>query len=166
MDTRTVETLGEAKSMSEERTFQEDVGDKQLLRHVLLEQTDEVMRRLREENMKCRTAYLIFRNTDFTKHTRRTTLNRPTDSSNEIFACIEKLLGQEDFYGKKVRLIGMGVTHFGDDQEPQLDLFGQKKTEEVKTKSIDAARDIIAQKFGKDTLKRAALTPQADHTRP
>lgn len=156
-DDRVIETIRETLSMSRENTFQEDVSDRELLRKALLGQVDSICRRLRGHAMVCRTAVLIFRNTDFTKHTRRATLARPTDSTPEIFDAIRELFEKEDFYGKKVRLIGAGVaglSEAGRGEEEQLDLFSRR---EKKKKDAGKVLDRIIDKFGDDAMTRASL---------
>lgn len=156
-DERAVETFRETLSMSRENTFQEDVSDRETLRRSLLDQVDSVCRRLRSHSMLCRTAVLIFRNTDFDKHSRRTTLARPTDSTPEVFEAVMGLFEKEDFYGKRVRLIGAGVSGLcepGSASEEQLDLFSAR---EKKKKDAGRIMDGIMDKFGDEAVTRASL---------
>jgi DNA polymerase-4 len=157
-DEREVETLQETLSMSREHTFQDDVSDRELLRTRLLEQVDSVTRRLRKHGMQCRTACLIFRNTDFTKHTRRATFDRPTDSTDDIFREVERLFEAEDFYNKKVRLIGAGVAGLTGPGEPaetgQLNLFDMPAK---KKKDPGKVLDKVLKKHGEESMTRASL---------
>ena len=159
-DDRSLETVRETLSMSRETTFEQDVTDREILRKALLHQTDSVTRRLRREGMFCKTVTLIYRNTDFTKHTRRTTLHRPTDSTSLIHEALETLFRKEDFLDKPVRLIGMGVSGLQQErpEEAQQELFA---TVEKQKKDTGKILDKVIEKFGKGTLKRASLLSSA-----
>jgi len=145
IDTSTVEARDGFKSISREHTFQQDTADIEIIRSTLLSLAREVASCMRKENTKASTVVLIYRGTDFTKHTRRKTLSSPTDVSRTVFETAQLLFEQSPQYGKATRLIGVGVTGFT--QEIQTDLFcenGKSSAQEASEKAVDA----IVSRFG------------------
>src|SRR5262249_49566703 len=67
-DDRSVVPDREAKSISTETTFAEDLNDREVLRYWLLDLTDHLGSRLRHANLRARTLELKIRSSDF--HTR------------------------------------------------------------------------------------------------
>jgi len=103
-------THWEPKSISRETTFQRDVDNWQIIAKTLAELTKEVVINMKEEGYQGRTVTLKIRFSDFKTYTRAKTLNRHTDSEDEIrkaaFDCLRRIE-----LTKKVRLIGVRVSH-------------------------------------------------------
>lgn len=146
------------KSISTERTLAENTRDKQLLKHHLLKQSEEVARQLRKAGFRAKTITLKIKFADFTLVTRRTTLNTPTQSSKTIHLHAAKLL---DAYKlpQPLRLIGVGTSGFKSGSMPvQLGLFDQVKENSESWEKVDRAMENIAEKFGRDAIKRAIFS--------
>ena len=146
------------KSISTERTLAENTRDKQLLKQHLLSQSEEVARQLRKAGVRAKTITLKAKYADFTLVTRRTTLSTPTQSSKTIYLHAAKLL---DAYKlpQPLRLIGVGTSGFKSGSMPvQLDLFGEVKEKSENWEKVDRAMENIAEKFGRDAIKRATLS--------
>ena len=123
-DDRSVSTRREAKSISAEQTFAEDVGDPAELQTVVHEQAARVAGRLRKSDLRARTVQLKLRLADFTTFTRRRTLPVATDDAGPIEAAAVELLVAETGEGRKFRLIGTGVSNLAKAEEAaQLSLF-------------------------------------------
>ena len=105
--------------------------------------------------------YLIYRLTDFTKHTRRTTLPGPTWLGKEIYEEACALL-QGIPRGAFVRLIGVGLTGF--DDAVQGELFAQ--TTRTPWEASEKAVDNLAARFGDGTVVRARELLDSDRSRP
>src|SRR5512139_3747081 len=84
IDDRPVVTEHETKSISQEVTFSKDVRDDRLLEQTIREQSSEVGRQLRRNNLAGKTIKLKLRCPDFTTLTRQMTLNDPTDQDDVI----------------------------------------------------------------------------------
>ncbi len=84
IDDRPVVTEHETKSISQEITFSKDVRDDKVLEKTVREQSAEVARQLRRNNLAGKTIKLKIRWPDFTTLTRQTTLNDPTDQDDVI----------------------------------------------------------------------------------
>ncbi len=151
-DERDVVSQGEgAKSLGQEHTYGEDTADSERLRATLLQLADAVAARLRSHGMRARTVTLKYRDEDFHTTTHARTLGEATDSGNAIFRVASELLA-ETHRGRKVRLLGISTSHFGD-ATPQLGLFEPPK---VPT-AADRLRDEVQKRFGDEAITRASL---------
>src|SRR5216684_914134 len=92
IDDRRVIPDREAKSISHETTFAEDIGRLDVLREWLMEQTEQVARRLRRHQLVGRTVQLKIRFQDFSTITRSQTLSEPTNITQEIWQAAAELL--------------------------------------------------------------------------
>src|SRR5581483_7724326 len=84
-DDRAVTPDREAKSLSTETTFPEDVGDREALRAWLLDLVDELAGRLRKEGVRARTVDLKVRSSDFRTRTRALSLPDATDATDVLW---------------------------------------------------------------------------------
>ncbi len=101
---------GPAKSISQEWTFNSDVGDAATLRDYLERMSAEVAEQLRQENLLARTVRVKFRWSDFTTFTRQRSLDVGTDEAATIFRVAEALWRENWPPGRPMRLIGVGAT--------------------------------------------------------
>lgn len=126
IDHRPVEGGGMRKSMSEEHTFMEDVSDELTIVNSIYYISEELMRKLRGEELKARTLTLKIRLEGFVTFTRSQTFRRATSSTRVICdaaIAMFRLFHREE---KKVRLIGLSLSNL-EFPDKQLDLFEQKK---------------------------------------
>lgn len=146
----------ETKSVSAENTFSADTADRETLLAWLLRQSERVGRELRQEHLRGRTVTLKLKFGDFRQITRSRTLAAPIDSDAAIFATAEALLAAEDL-PRPVRLIGVGVSHFGEAPR-QLSLF-EHPDDKARQRDgrIDAALDAIRDRFGREAILRGRL---------
>ena len=155
-DPRPVVASREAKSISEERTYGEDLFDPDLIERAILERAEGVARQLRREGIAARTVHLKVRTGDFDTWTRASTLATPTSLGEEIFAAARALFRTRiELSGRGVRLLGVGTSHFVPEGEGQLDLF----TEPARDRATRIARasDALARKFGEEVVTKARL---------
>jgi len=153
LDDRPVETDREARSISHEHTFAQDVADLDHVRAVLLDQTEHVAARLRRHGRLAATVVLKVRRPDFATFTRRLTLPRATDQTAEVWAAAATLFDAwRAQQATPVRLIGMGVTGLTTPAGQQLELFGQ--TDSERQRRLDQAVDSIRARFGSDAIRR------------
>jgi len=143
---------GPRKSLSRETTFAEDVLDRSLLKGVLLELAADVGRRCRAEGLQGRVVTLKIRFTGFETHTRRRTLERPTNHDRSIYQTALELLAEPGFRNKAVRLIGVGLSNWGSGEPVQPDLFedlGDPERDDRLYSTLDAVRE----RFGGQSLR-------------
>jgi DNA polymerase-4 len=158
IDNRRVVPDREAKSISHDTTFAEDIGQLEVLREWLMEQTEQVARRLRRHHLVGRTVQLKIRFQDFSTITRSRTLLEPTNITQEIWQAAAQLLTSRlPARRGPVRLLGVGVSGLESRSESRGDsrsLFDEGGRE--KQEKLDAVADKIQERFGSTALGRAA----------
>jgi DNA polymerase-4 len=122
IDERPVVTSRERKSISKEQTFARDVRDAARLRQTIREQAAAVATALQRKQVRGTTVKLKLRWADFTTLTRQATLPRATDQETPIVTAALRLLDQAWDGRRAVRLVGVGVSGFGERYE-QLSLW-------------------------------------------
>jgi len=157
-DDRVVQPGREAKSISEERTYGEDLTRPADVDRALLARADGVTRELRGQGLVARTVHLKVRTDDFETVTRAKTLSEPTDLAEVVVAAARELFRERiDLKGRGVRLLGLGVSSLEPAGAGQAALFGDERRE--KLRSLARTADEIREKFGKAALARARLLP-------
>ena len=126
------ETTG---SISNERTFREDVSDPGSIESVLCGLCERVCWRARKRGIKARTVTLKLRYADFHTLTRSRTVS-PTCSELELYPVIKELYRAARTRQVPVRLLGIGLSNLGVFQ--QLSLFGD---DEKLTRVVDDIRE-------------------------
>ena len=154
IDERPITTEHETKSISQEITFSRDVRDDKILEETLHEQSAEVARQLRKNDLAGSTIKLKIRWPDFTTLTRQTTLHHRTDQEDEIEKAALDLLESVRKPNQAVRLIGVGVTGLGQPIR-QLGLWDMDSEKERKFQEL---LDGLQEKYGKDVIKRGNMS--------
>lgn len=163
IDDRPVVPEQEAKSLSHETTFEQDINDQEVLRAWLLDLTEQVAWRLRRHKLRGRVVQLKVRFADFSTITRSQTLPEPTDITDELWQIVDKVFCERLPAGHlPVRLLGMGVSGLETPDLRQGLLFDQE--ERQRHAGLDAAADQIRERFGASALRRATSLPH--HRRP
>ncbi len=152
-DDRPVVSDREAKSIGQEQTFGENLSDPNQVRDVILEQCEQVTRRLRRHKLRARTVTVKIRFGDFRTVTRRCTLPDPTDATALVWRAAREQFDRWAESGfQSVRLIGVSAADFSGDA-PQLTLFANPESE--KQRRLDGAVDQITNRFGTAAIQRA-----------
>ncbi len=161
IDNRPVVPDREARSISHETTFVEDIADLDVLRAWLVDLVESVARRLRHHGLRGRTVELKVRFADFTTISRWLTLEEPSDLTQELLAAgLELLTRRLPPRHLPVRLLGFGVNQFDGSGSSQQHLFDQPDRE--RQRDLDSVSDRIAARFGKQAIRRGAGRPQVD----
>ena len=159
-DDSAVEPYRAPKSVSAEDTLAKDTDDEAILRKYMLEQSDRIARRLREEGFRARTVTLKLKHHDFRQITRSETLGEPTQLGEVIYHEAVKLLAMYNLRSK-VRLVGVGASNLEPLDSPgaiaQMSLFGEPREKNEKWEKVERAADEIAKRFGEGALKRGRL---------
>ena len=146
-----------AKSVSSEETLATDTSDRRLLHDRLLHHAEDVARQLRRLDLKARTITLKIKHADFQQVTRSKTLPRPIQAAESIFAQAETLL-KAYALKKRVRLIGVGASHFVPSTAPvQAELFSSQGPQGSSWEKVDHTLDAIHAKFGRQAIRKAAF---------
>jgi len=163
-DDRPVIPDHEAVSISHETTFAQDITDREVLRAVLHELTDQVARRLRHQSAKAGTVQLKIRYEDFQTYTRSVSLPVATDITRELWEAVSMLFNERLPERRlQVRLLGMGVSHLHRGNARQALLFEDSDTS--RDRQLDHVRDAIVDKFGTHGIQSGTGLTQSDDTR-
>jgi DNA polymerase-4 len=162
-DDRAVTPDREAKSISTETTFPEDVGDREALRTWLLDLVDELAGRLRKEGVRARTVELKLRSSDFRTRTRSLSLPAATDVTDILWQAALQLFERsatEEVL--PLRLLGVGASNLtARDGMVQGQLFGDE--EQKRGEALDRTIDAIRARLGPGAIRRGSLF---DRTEP
>ena len=163
-DNRPVVPDHEAVSISHETTFAQDITERETLRAVLQQLTDQVARRLRRQSVKASTVQLKIRYEDFQTYTRSVSLPVATDLTRELWDAVSMLFTERlPDRRLQVRLLGMGVANLKRGQAQQSLLFGDP--ENSRDRQLDHVRDAILDKFGSQGIQPGTGLTQSDDTR-
>jgi DNA polymerase-4 len=153
IDDRAVVADWEAKSISNERTFSEDIGDAGELRDIADALSERVSRRLRKNGLMAQTVQIKARYPDFTTLTRALTLPEPTELTQTIRDTARDLLENKlDRKGRPLRLLGVGVSNFVHPEDEAGDLFTADG--HAKSTKVDHLIDELQDRFGSDAIHR------------
>lgn len=152
IDTDPVEPDRETKSVSNEETFGEDLIDKTQILSELRLLAEKTGWRLRSKGLKGRTIKVKVRFSDLSIRTLSKTIDNPTDDEHLFYPIAEELLLNSGFFGRSMRLIGIGISNFSE-REMQLALL------EDMGECLDGAQDL------KTFEKRTRLNQNIDKIR-
>lgn len=155
IDDRQVVPEYDEKSVSNERTFGEDLTDRSTMRAELSALADSVAARLRTKRLQANCIGIKIRLHDFRTLTRQMTLRKPSCETRVLAECALSLFETWLVENRKprVRLLGVSTADFV--EEAQQDLFVD--VERVQNEKLDATLDAIREKFGGAALGRASL---------
>ena len=145
LDDRVVEPEREAKSVSAETTFDDDISDTDTLLRSLFLLSEKVSARLKAGEIAGRTVTLKLKTPDFRQRTRARALPQPTQLAGRIFDAARELLTKEA-KGERFRLIGVGVSDLC--QAAEADHGDLVDTRAARDKATEAAVDALRAKFG------------------
>ncbi|MCP3914225.1 MAG: DNA polymerase IV [bacterium] len=164
IDPRRVSSRREEKSHGMERTFPNDIADREELRTLLLSFCEEVAFTLRDKGLRGRTVTLKARFSNFKTVTRTKTLDFATNLGPRLFTVAQELLDRVE--RRPLRLLGIQVSKLEDVRQPaQGTLFGTPEPSsrddwmesnqklEAATESLDKLR----KRFGKSAVRPASL---------
>lgn len=182
VDPRPVSGRDPVKSVSNERTFAEDLREPADVQLVVDALAESVGRRLRRKQLSGRTVHVKVRFSDFTTRTAQRTLPAATDSEAVIAPLALELVRSLWSPGVGVRLLGVGVSGL-DEIAEQLDLFEEasagasapeaqpatraaSRIAEDRRRRISKGLDTVRDKFGDGALVRGAskLRPRTTGT--
>ena len=151
-DDRLVVSERTAKSIGQERTFDEDIAERDVVEGILLGEVEQVSERLRRKDARARTVSLKIRFGEFQTITRSRTMPEPTDRTSVLWEAARGIFDEWARSGyQPVRLIGFSVSGFSQDaQEP---LF--EDPEDLRSGRIDSVTDEIHARFGGRSISRA-----------
>lgn len=164
IDARPVEPVQEARSISAETTFEEDVDDPTVLERRLLRLATGVARRLRAQGLVARTVTVKVRFADHRDVTRSHTLPQASDRTHDLTEVGQDLLRALRLERSRVRLIGFRLSGLAEPAAAaQLALLDEGGVADdghlpgERWEALDRAADAIAARYGGPVVSFAAL---------
>jgi DNA polymerase-4 len=156
IDDRPVVSDSEAKSISNETTFDSDISNHDTLRAWLMELTEQVCWRLRQHELYGRTVQIKLRFHDFSTISRSHTFPEATQQTKQVWQAVMELFDKAtQSESRPLRLVGVGVSSLSDEaQRPQVqtDMFDQPK--DTHQTQLDEVTDAIKSRFGSSGIRR------------
>ncbi|HVF40463.1 MAG TPA: DNA polymerase IV [Gemmatimonadaceae bacterium] len=163
-----VESHGEAKSISRDETFAEDLREDAELEHELVALVTRAAFDLRSDGLAARTVTVRIRDSDFRTRSARRTLVQPVVSDRVILRVARELLAKLRRARRvPARLLGVALSSLAHDPEAdQLKLFKtanadltrETDRDRVIARTVDRVRD----KFGAKGILPASLTKTSE----
>ncbi len=152
-DERPVRAEREAKSMSQETTFAEDIDQAEVLEAVLMQLTESVCARARAAGRLGRTVTVKIRDAGFSTITPSRSLAAPTDVTAVVYQAARSLLRERWRPATPLRLLGVGLSRFDHEEGAQADLFANADRTQSR---IDVLSDQVRARFGPRALARGS----------
>jgi len=149
-DSRTIKPSGGAKSVSNETTFNDDKSKSEELLPILRKMSEKVSHRLKSKHIAGQTITVKLKTADFKTKTRSRQIPDPTQLEDRIFRNGTDLLLPE-LDGTKYRLLGIGVSTLGPDE--QADPDDLLDPDANKRADAERAIDTVREKFGSDAVR-------------
>ncbi|HAJ91450.1 MAG TPA: DNA polymerase IV [Gammaproteobacteria bacterium] len=140
------------KSISKETTFEADIGDNAILHDALRRLAAEVASTARHEGLAGTVVALKIRFEGFETHTRQHKRRTPTCDERTILKTAWQLFLDGKLPKKPVRLIGVGISGWEQDQPAQADLFELPDHQQDNQQLLQTI-DAVTEKFGKHLLQ-------------
>jgi len=150
MDTPSIATVEQSKSISREATLEEDTVDEEYLSSALHYLIEKAGNELRKTRRKAKTITLRIRYSDFKRVSRAVTLESATNLDEIIFHAAMELLHQNWQRRVRLRLIGIHLSHF-EAETGQLELFPDQDA--LKARNLYYKIDAVRDRFGFDSVR-------------
>lgn len=169
-DDRSVDPHQEAKQLSRDETFAQDIDDDRALERELLALVVRLGRDLRSEGVRARTITVRIRDADFRNRSAGRTPGQPLESDRAIYAVARELLARLRA-GRRVpaRLLSVAASQLTDgDGALQLGLFGSETPtgETDRDRRLARLADSVRDRFGPDAIRPGRLLDGQQVGRP
>ncbi len=145
---------GKSKSMSVTETMPKDVESTVELKKILMKQAERISRQARKEKVYAQTVALIFKTSDFISYSHQIKLVNPTNVTADIYNyCLDIL--SKGWKGEPLRLIGIRLADFTNDNRKQISIFDQEK--DLHADKMQEILDDISNKYGDGVIIPASL---------
>jgi DNA polymerase IV len=156
MHPSTIHPYHEAKSISTENTFHENVDDLDFIHSEIVRMTEKIAYQLREENKMAGCIAVKIRYPDFETTSRQSSIPY-TCYDDELIPAARELFQQLYRRGQKIRLLGVRLSELTDEAR-QTNLFSDERKKSGLYKAIDEVRG----RFGKKSLTSAGTVRKSE----
>ena len=145
--------MQEAKSLSREHTFEEDLMDVKILSDFVFQLTERLVFDLHREEKACGSLTIKLRFQDFQTITRQCSFS-PTDSLKELTASAVRFFEKVYTDRRKIRLVGVRLSSL-QESTATLNLFHDNGREKKMTQAVNELKS----KYGRSTIGLARSLP-------
>lgn len=149
-NTSVIAQYREAKSISKENTFFENVTDIEILMSEIVRMTEIICFKLRQEAKSAACVTIKIRYPDFETNSQQTTIPY-TSADDEIIPVAKALFNKLYKKGTPVRLLGVRLSDFSN-QSLQANLFSDTERKKTLYKAVDEVKN----RFGRSSVVRAS----------
>lgn len=150
-------SLERAKSIGNQMTLPRDYASYRELRAAILELAEMVGRRVRQGGYEGKTVSLTLRDSELHFYSWSASLWEYSDLTEDIYRQACTLLERYWPEGKRVRLVGVGLSKLRPKTALQLDVFGEK----LKLERLNQTCDLIRERFGRYSIMRGGTLTEA-----
>ncbi len=143
IDPRPVERRIIPRQISRETSFEEDTSDMRIIKGTLQYLTERIAKKLRRQNLLCRTVGVKIGYSDFKRHAQTRSLEYPSNDSGDLFTVVESIFSERRLRRIRIRHAGVSVSQI-EPQNYQRSLFN----EQTRRESLNSAVDDIRSRFG------------------
>tara|TARA_B100001094_G_scaffold313328_1_gene350987 strand:+ start:2286 stop:3599 length:1314 start_codon:yes stop_codon:yes gene_type:complete len=151
IDERKVEPKVKRKSVSVEKTFQQDTGKRDELLKILWPLCERISKTLKKKNFKAKNLTLKLKRKDFKIKTSSRTYKKPKYLAEEIYQEIKILLDKET-HETSYRLIGINASKLEPNCDEEQSVLPLETNEKIEI--IEKTIDLVRQKYGEDSIKK------------
>ena len=145
------------KSISNSTTTPRDLVDFEDIKLTLTVLAESVSRRLREQNLRCKTVSVSLRDSSLRSFSRQTSLNLPTSLSSRLTDAAMSLALENLSEPFCIRSIGLAASDLcSDKKEIQFDLFNEVENNEKK-ENLEKIIDSLKSRYGNSCVKKACI---------
>ena len=148
IDGRAVVPDRDAKGISAETTFEEDLSTAAELKPELWRLCERVAERMKKAGLSSRTAVLKLKTSEFRILTRRHALGQPTQYADNLYRAAVALL-EPELGRRRYRLIGVGLHDLTPSDAEEPDLFAP---EVARGERVERAIDEVRARFGQSAI--------------
>ena len=150
-NSKVIVDYGNNKCISVSRTLESDTDNKEILRKMLLDMSNQVGLRARRNHLYAKNIAITYRLSSFKSFSHGTTLHNRINNTMEIYEEVIKLFNELDFK-EKIRSIGVRLGDLSSSTNEQVSLFNSKKNDN----EIQEVMDNINSKY-KNTVVMPAI---------
>ena len=147
----------EAKGYSNSVTLEDDVTTFDAANAILLSLSDSASRHMRRDGAKAYGVSVSIRYLDFKNRSHQRKLDRPIDTTREVYETAKELLTDLWKDQKPLRLISVALTNVTRTDEEQLSLFTEETESRKRDERLDQTVDALRSRYGSDIIQRGTV---------
>lgn len=144
------------KGIGNEITLDKDLRNKDLAYNYLMQLSDKVARRLREQEKYASVVIVVLKDNKFRRRSHQIKINNATNITSGIYETSKKVL-DEMWNDEPIRLIGVRLDNLSEEKKYQVSLFENVKQNES-DETLERLIDSLKNKFGNNIINKASLT--------